>query len=128
MQRACLLVAGVALIVRSSTAFGWGHQGHEVVGAIADKMLSSNSATKVRSILGLELREAAKWPDCVRDVVRKTDGTFKYMPNPKFHLPCVAFETPEGIARMEDYVRRNWDACHPGPQDEPCHKQYHFDD
>jgi hypothetical protein len=109
-------------------AFGWGHQGHEVSGAIADQLLQPNASQKGQQILGgMELRVAATWADCAKDVAQ-TDAGFVYKPDPKFHVTCQVFETSEGIARMEDYVARNWDNCQPPPGADPCHKQYHYTD
>lgn len=115
----------------SGPAFPWGYQGHEVVGSIADQLLEGHPAKQqVQSILGFELRVAAPWPDCVRSVVRNDDGTFKYTPNPlhpEYRIPCTSFETPSGTARMEDYVKRNWDNCIYIPG-HGCHESYHFAD
>jgi hypothetical protein len=80
--------------------------------------------------LRFELRIAAPWADCVRSVVHNSDGSFKYAPDPhhpEFRVSCTSFETPVETARMEDYVRRNWDNCTflPG---HGCHETYHFAD
>jgi hypothetical protein len=124
MQSRLLLLLALCL---SGDAFGWGAQGHEVIGAIADELLLPNASLRVQSALGMPLRVASAWADCVKDVAH-TDGGFVYQPDPRFHAACVAFETPEGISRMEDYVARNWDTCLPQPGDDPCHKQYHYTD
>jgi hypothetical protein len=75
----------------------------------------------------MPLRVAATWADCAKDVTQ-SDGGFVYKPDPKFHATCQIFETSEGIARMEDYVARNWDNCQRQPGDDPCHKAYHYTD
>jgi len=109
-------------------AFGWGAQGHEVIGAVSDQLLKPNASEKVREILdGMPLQQAATWADCVKDV-EKTDEGFVYKPDPRFHAACAAFETDEGISRMEDYVSRNFDNCTRQAGDDPCHKQYHYTD
>src|SRR5262245_7559750 len=110
----CAAIAFV-LLMPTSKAFAWGAEGHEVVGSIADQLLTGHPAkAKVASILGFELRIAAPWLDCVRSVVRHTDGTFEYAPDPhhpEYRAPCPSFETTSEQARMEDYVRRNWRNC-----------------
>src|SRR5437879_3705372 len=101
------ICAFFALITASGPAFPWGHEGHEVIGSIADQMLSANAKQQVTQILGFDLRVAAPWADCVRSVVHNPDGTFKYSPDPnhpEYRIPCTSFETPSETARMEDYV------------------------
>jgi hypothetical protein len=135
MQRTFAMLAAVFVVVTgSSTAFAWGHEGHEMVGAIADKLLEPHAAAKVKDILGEELRVAAPWPDCVRSVQRQQNGTFTFIHDDRFDAPCTedgqpgtGFETPDGKARMQDYARRNWATCSPVPK-KGCHTLYHFDD
>ena len=121
--------ATILIIALGSPAFGWGHEGHEVVGSIADQLLAGHPAkAQVERILGFELRVAAPWLDCVRSVVRHTDGTFEYSPDPhhpEYRVPCPSFETPGEQARMEDYVRRNWSNCI-YKLGHGCHETYHF--
>jgi hypothetical protein len=118
----------LSLLCACGDAFGWAHQGHEVSGAIADELLLDSASQKVHQILsGMPLRVAATWADCAKDVTQ-SDGGFIYKPDPKFHATCQVFETSEGIARMEDYVSRNWDNCQRQPGDDPCHKAYHYTD
>jgi hypothetical protein len=107
--------------------FAWGPKGHQVIGALADEMLQPHAWQNVQQVLGMPLRVASTWADCAKDV-DKTDAGFVYKPMPQYHASCVAFETPEGINRMEDYVARNWDACLPQAGQDPCHKQYHYAD
>ena len=95
------------LSIGSSPCLAWGYQGHEVVGSIADQLLTSPAKQEVRNILGFELRVAGPWPDCVRSVVQLPNGKFKYSPDPhhpEYTVACTSFETPGEIARMEDYV------------------------
>jgi hypothetical protein len=112
------------------SAFGWGHEGHEVIGSIADQKLSAHARQQVSQILGFELRIAAPWADCVRSVVRNEDGSFKYSPDPKhpeYTVACTSFQTPAEIARMEDYVSRNWSNCS-YEAGHGCDEAYHFAD
>jgi endonuclease YncB( thermonuclease family) len=68
MRNALLSTAAFVLGVTSATAFAWGPQGHQYAGAIADQLLTANAKSQVNTILGLELRVAATWADCVKDV------------------------------------------------------------
>lgn len=128
MRYVVTLIVAIGLCARTTTAIAYGHTGHEVIGVIADHLLTPHAAKKVQAIAGIPLQEAAKWPDCAKDVIRTKDGAFKYAPNPKYHAPCKGFEAGDGIARMEDYVKRNWNNCTRDPKSEPCHKQYHYAD
>ncbi len=107
-----LALAFVVSVCLPAASFAWGPQGHQLVGAIADDLLNDNARTQVHDILGYDLATAAKWPDCVRSVVRGKDGTFHYVVNPHYQAPCTAFMTPDTeVTRMEDYARRNWSNC-----------------
>jgi S1/P1 Nuclease len=116
------------LAVLSGHALGWGYQGHEVIGSIADQLLGPGAKQQVTKILGVELRVAGPWADCVRSVVRLSDGTFQYAPSrPEYRIPCKPFETAVETARMEDYVSRNWYNCLYEPS-HGCDEAYHFAD
>ena len=120
--------AAVAITVAiPATACAWGHQGHEVIGALADRMLNAKARDEVHNILGMPLETAARWADCVKDV-KLVNGEAKYQPMPRYHAACGVFETPEGIRRMEDYVARNTDNCNRNGDTDACHKQYHYTD
>jgi hypothetical protein len=129
------LYALLLTVIATTPALPWGYEGHEMVGAIADKMLSNNAKQQVQQILGFTLQVAAPWPDCVRSVVQLHDGTFHYLPppsHPEYRIPCKSFEadaSPDEQARMEDYVSRNWTNCTyiPGKVG-LCHEAYHFAD
>ena len=99
-----------------------------MTGAVADQLLNPNAAQQVQGILGMPLRVASTWADCVKDVKHPEGDGFVYTPTARYHAACVAFETPEGESRMVDYATRNWDNCNPGPKDPPCHNQYHYTD
>ena len=115
----------------------WSAAGHETVGAIADQLIAGTpAAVRVRAILGVELRTASVWADCVKGVTRgdltapggtAPEGGFRYEVNARYR-ECRLFEDAAGQARMVDYVARNWDACHPAAGADPCHKQYHYTD
>jgi hypothetical protein len=129
MNTRTLVAACIALLMSVSHVFAWGAEGHEVVASIADQLLSPRAKAEVNRILGIELRVAAPWADCVRSVVRNDDGTFKYTPTvPPFRIPCTSFETPDEIQRMEDYAARNWAACVYEDGKRGCQDTYHFTD
>ncbi|PDT83639.1 hypothetical protein CO669_33050 [Bradyrhizobium sp. Y36] len=128
MAARIVVLAAIAFISFSERAFAWAYQGHEVTGAIADQLLKANAKEQVAAILGVELRVAGPWADCVRSVARLPDGSFKYAPTkPEYRIPCAAFETPAEIARMEDYVSRNWLDCDYA-KGHGCNETYHFAD
>jgi hypothetical protein len=52
----------------------------------------------------------------------------RYKADPKYHASCGVFETAAGIARMQNYVQRNWKTCSTEPRVSACHKKYHFAD
>jgi hypothetical protein len=106
----------------------WGHEGHETVGAIADSLLiGTNAEMEVRKLLGTEkLVTAALWADCVKGV--SNSAPYKYHLNSRYP-ECDPFQQSTASREaMEDYVRRNATACHPGAGEEVCHKAYHYTD
>ena len=133
---------GVAVLISclgwAAPARSWNAAGHETVGAIADHLIAGTpAAAQVNAILGMELRTAAVWADCVKGVSLQ-DGEFRYTVSARYR-ECRPIEDAAGQARMVDYVARNSDACHrgiaghSGTADDaasavPCHKQYHYTD
>jgi S1/P1 Nuclease len=134
-MKICTWISGLAAMILTSTpALPWGYEGHEMVGAIADQMLTAHAKQQVQQILGFTLQVAAPWPDCVRSVVREPDGSTLYAPDPhhpEYRTPCHGFEADHGAAaeqaRMEDYAKRNWTNCVYVPG-RPCHEGFHFTD
>ena len=119
------LLLGVLLV---SPAQAWGPAGHHVVGAIADQLLANTpAAQQVQNILGMDLQTAAVWLDCARGVSQK-NGQFSYSNDPARYPDCAVFDAPDDAARFVDYIQHNWDACHPTPDQEQCHAQYHYTD
>jgi hypothetical protein len=112
-------------------ARAWGPEGHQTVGAIADALLVGTPAgARVRAILGdtEPLQTASLWADCAKGVGRDAaSGAFHYAINTRF-AECQPFESDTGQQAMVAYVQRNWDGCHPQPDQEACHKQYHYAD
>jgi hypothetical protein len=110
-------------------AAAWDHHGHEFIGSLADQLLTGRAKQEVDRNLGLPLRIAAPWPDCVRSVVKHADGRFEYAPSQqRFREGCESFETAEAKGRMEDYARRNWDKCVYQNGRAGCEDTYHFAD
>ncbi|MCC8977285.1 S1/P1 nuclease [Bradyrhizobium acaciae] len=124
------------LLLTVQQAKAWNADGHQIVGAIADALLSANAKAKVASILGVDLRTAAPWLDCVKSVHRQADGSFKYVVEEAFEAPCTPFK--DGRDLMEAYVGRNFVQCsytvhrkengHEFDEEMGCHNTYHFDD
>jgi len=113
-----------------SPALAWSPSGHQLVGSIADQMLTPNARQHVHALLGYNLRTAATWPDCVRSVKPVGSGDFSYLPDPahpEYRTPCVRFEGGAEQLRMEDYVKRNWSNC-VYTTGRGCHEAYHFAD
>ncbi|MGA2562886.1 MAG: S1/P1 nuclease [Steroidobacteraceae bacterium] len=130
MKQCVIAVLAAIAAYFSQPALAWAHEGHEVIGSIADELLSARAREQVAQILGFELRVAGSWADCARSVIRGSDGTFEYEPDPlhpQYSVACTAFQTPGEIARMEDYVRRNWSNCF-YESGHGCDETYHFAD
>ncbi|MES2072543.1 MAG: S1/P1 nuclease [Pseudomonadota bacterium] len=105
----------------------FGPDGHQAVGAVADALLAGSKAgEKVKSLLGgATLEQMSIWADCAKGV--SPDKDFAYTSAGRYP-ECAPFETPDGMAAMSDFVRRNNSNCKPGPDEENCHKQYHYTD
>jgi hypothetical protein len=137
-----LVLVCLLCLMHSTAASAWGYQGHRVVGSIADHLLGPNAAAQVLQILNpdgshsLDLRKSGPWADCVKSVVRHSNGTYDYVVNPEhyeYEVPCRPFKSEEERARMVDYAARNWTNCLPpsdasDPPPSPCHNTYHFED
>src|ERR1051325_550226 len=129
MLKIVIFLNFVICLVLPTDASAWNAEGHKVVGSVADNLLSAAAKQQVSQILGVDLRTAAPWLDCVKSVEHQPDGSFVYKVNPAFEAPCTpcAAERP----RMEDYARRNWfDCSYPTSQgvNRGCHNTYHFND
>lgn len=125
MARARCRIAAI-LMCGAWPAYAWGPDGHHTVATIASGLIAGTHAEQqVHALLGdLALTDAAVWADCSKGV---STTTFKY--GGAGHYPeCAVFETPEGEAAMEDFVRRNSTNCVIKPREETCHKQYHYAD
>lgn len=128
-----LALAGLAFaytVVAAQPAAAWGEPGHQIVGSIAEQILTKDhpsTEAQVRQLLGpITLAQAATWADCVRDV-RKTANGFQYQKSKFTPAVCQVFQTPAEEARMVDYASRNWTDCFYSKA-EGCHAAYHFAD
>jgi len=127
MKHFIAAIMALATVGWSGSALAWGSQGHQLVGAIADQLLTDTARAKVKHDLGYSLQVAATWPDCARGV-GKVNGKFAYTADPQFATWCKVFETKAGKARMVDYARRNWGQCVDDDPGRPCNAKYHFAD
>lgn len=122
------LAALAASLLLAAPAFAYGPDGHHTVGALAQRLIEgTRAAGEVRALLGgIDLSDAAVWADCAKGV--DPAKGYKYQVVPNRYPECRVFETPQGRAEMEDFVRRNAGNCDPKPGEEICHKQYHYTD
>ncbi|HEV3410358.1 MAG TPA: S1/P1 nuclease, partial [Chthoniobacterales bacterium] len=92
-------VAAALLLLVSllhGSAFGWGPNGHQIIGAIADERLAGSPAGKtVRQLLdGFTLEKASVIPDEIRGWDKKgpdDPGIFHYSSRPRMDAQLVAF-------------------------------------
>jgi S1/P1 Nuclease len=123
MVASLLLVCGTTM----TAAFSWDSTGHQTVGAIADQLITgTNAEAQVQKLLGTSLRVSSVWADCAKGVEKK-GSKFSYTATGK-RKECQPFESSAGKAEMANFVRRNWDNCAPLPDQDRCHKQYHYTD
>jgi S1/P1 Nuclease len=136
MKRTFILTCLLSLML-ADRAFAWNANGHEIVGAIADEMLHSNAQQQVAANLGVNLKTAGPWLDCVKSVHHYADGTFHYVVEPAFEEPCKPFASSHAV--MQQYVKRNFSQCsylskrkdddgNDYQEEMGCHNTYHFDD
>lgn len=117
MRTRLILLSYFISIMASAPAFAWGPEGHQEVGAIADRLLTDNARAKLKAIVGFTLEQSGPWLDCVKSVRNNGGGNFALFDDPQhrgyLHPQCEPFfvNAPVEQGRMEDYVRRNWDTC-----------------
>ncbi len=123
------LRSAVALVAAlfTTAAAPWGADGHQTIGALADRLIAGTHAeAQVRTLLrGLTLEQAAIWADCAKGVDPRRN--FVYTAAGK-DPACAIYETPQGEAEMIDFVKRNDTNCPHAPDDASCHRQYHYTD
>ena len=119
----------LAFAALSAPALAWNAQGHQDVGAVADRLIVGSHAEQwVHYLLGdRNLQTVAVWADCAKGVKSADDVNFVYQDNPKY-VECAPFSNPEDKARFESFVSRNWKQCGSAHDGEFCHSQYHYTD
>lgn len=122
-----LSIAACSLLYPES-AMAWGSEGHQKVGAIADRMLTDKARSEVSAILGIPLETASVWADCAKGVSVK-NGVAVYNDNP-IYAECDALDASDSefLAAMKNYVLNNWSNCDQSQNNEACHKQHHYAD
>ncbi len=121
----CIAAACAVASLVPLPVLAWGHQGHMLVGAIADQLLTPQAQAGLQRDMGLTLAQAAPWADCAKGVGLGTRG-FEYAADERWPSPaCTRFETAEGVQAMQSYAARNWKTC---GQPRDCHKTYHYAD
>lgn len=96
-------LVGIALVLAPSSALAWGKTGHRVIGSIAQRYLSPQSASGVKRILGIEtLAEASNWPDFMRsdtsEFWQHTASPWHYVTVPHGKTYADVGAPPEGDA------------------------------
>jgi hypothetical protein len=129
MPRLHSLAFTLAAIALPLPALAWNAQGHEDVGAVADRLIAGTRAEQwVHALLGeRNLQTVSVWADCAKATKSLDDLHFDYQDNPKF-AECASFNDPEDKARFESFVMRNWKQCGTVHGTEYCHNQYHYAD
>jgi hypothetical protein len=124
MRKALL---AIALVASPLAAQAWGPDGHKTVATLAARLIEGTPAeARVAALLGdIPLPLASLWADCVKGISPSQGYTY---PAPGKYPDCGPLETPERIAEMADYVRRNDRQCELGPDEDACHKQAHYAD
>ncbi|AVA38233.1 S1/P1 nuclease [Cupriavidus metallidurans] len=125
-RRLQLSALAIGLAFTAVPARPWNADGHGTVGKLAEALIvGTHAETEVHKILGMGLEQAAVWADCVKGVTQdERTGAFTY--KSAGHYPaCQPFETAQGKREMVAFAKRNWRDCHPNPEEEVCHRQYH---
>ncbi|MDR7272529.1 hypothetical protein J2X20_005212 [Pelomonas saccharophila] len=119
---ATALIAAAPLL-----AHAWGSDGHQTVATIAAGLIQGSPAeARVAALLGdMDLAQASIWADCAKGISPSQGYAY---PNPGKFPACAQLETPERIAEMADYVKRNDRQCEIGLDEDSCHKQMHYAD
>ncbi|MFQ3452036.1 S1/P1 nuclease [Bradyrhizobium sp. UFLA01-814] len=137
MTKGVVAIACALYLLFANDALAWNANGHQIVGAIADEMLHANAKQQVAANLGVDLRTAGPWLDCVKSVHHFADGTFHYVVEPAYEESCKPFASAHPV--MQQYVKRNFVQCSyltkrtdddkkDYLEEMGCHNTYHFDD
>lgn len=115
------------LAVLPLAAHAWGADGHQTVATIAAGLIKGTPAeARVAALLDdIPLPLAALWADCAKGISPSQHYTY---PSPGKYAECMPLETPDRIAEMADYVKRNDKQCQIGMDEDSCHRQTHYAD
>ena len=91
MKKIIIAAMSAIMLLSSTSAFGWGQKGHDVVAAIAEQHLTPEAKAKCRYYLKHTLPFYASWMDHWRSV-------------PEFR----SVNTPHSIAAMPDGANLDW--------------------
>ena len=127
MRRLLAALLTALLTAQPLAAQAWWAEGHQTVATIAAGLIKGSPAeARVTALLGdLSMPLASIWADCVKGISPKQDYSY---PAPGKFPACAELETPERMAEMSDYVRRNDRQCIVGSDEDSCHKQTHYAD
>ena len=132
LLRKSVLFCLMASTILAGQAFGWGPDGHHVVGAIADKLIEGSSAEKhVDEILNKDskqkigLKDASVWADCAKGIDPKHN--YEYRPNVATE-ECKPFESRRELIQMSNFVRWNDTTCDDWSPGNSCHALFHYTD
>ncbi len=80
MKTLRLLLAFLCACAAAPSVFAWGDDGHRVIGAMADSLISGTAAARhVRQLLGREtLSDASVWADTVKDRFNQTEEMLRF--------------------------------------------------
>ena len=129
LLRTCI-VGALAVSLAPSVAWAWGAEGHQAVGAIADRLLEGTRAGQMvkQTLAGQNLETVAVWADCVKGTTSSDGESFSYQADIGRFPECAPFETPEQRERIIAFVKANWAQCGVVNGNEHCHNQYHYTD
>jgi hypothetical protein len=127
-DRAVVRLIAIVIAISPQVSAAFGPRGHQIIGAIADQLLTANAKSHLDKNLGLSLRAASTWADCAKHAVAGTEGEFHLEPTSSYRAACSVFETPAAAARMVNFVRRNWSNCSGATMTKGCHATYHYTD
>lgn len=129
MPRIHQLTLAIVFAALPTVALAWNAQGHQEVGAVADRLIAGSHAEQwVKYLLGKQnLQTVSVWADCARGVKSIDGKPPAYQDNPQY-AECAPFSGPEGAKRFESFAVRNWKQCGSAHGNDFCHTHYHYTD
>jgi hypothetical protein len=115
------LISPVTIVALASAAFGYGPTGHEIVGGIADKLLTNTAAgARVYSIIeGISLEKAAVMPDEIKAWDQEGIDNARAFPH--------YFEHRKIDSQLREFWRAN-QPTHDPNSPMPSHHWFHYTD